>query len=86
MEHQLAPLERPVERVLGGHAVEDLDPHRLAERLGPGAATPLGLVHGGLRIGQELGGVVDPEGVQGHTHRGVQEDLAPFDHERLGQR
>ena len=46
----------------------------------------LGLVHGGLGVGQQLGGVVHTEGVEGHPHRGVEEDLGPLHQERLGQR
>ena len=60
MEHELAALEGPVQRVLGGHPVEQLDPHRLTERHDARAPSALGLVHGGLGVGQQLGGIDRP--------------------------
>ena len=53
VEHQLAALEGPVQRVLGGHPIDDLDPHGLAEGLDPRSSPLLGPVHGGLGIGQQ---------------------------------
>ena len=81
VEHELVPLEGPMEEVLGGHAVERLDPHRLTEYLDPRASPSLGPVHGRFGVGQEGAAVVDPEGVEGDAHRCVQEELRTIDGE-----
>ena len=50
--HTSAAFEGPVQRMLGGHPVEYLDPHRLTEGLDARSTPALGLVHGRLGIGQ----------------------------------
>ena len=71
--------------MLGGHPVEELDAHGLAVGLDPLPSPGLGLVHGRGGVGHQRRGVVDPEGVEGQSHRGVEEDLRTRHHEGHGQ-
>ena len=86
VQQQFGPLEGPVERVLGGHSIEHVDPEGLVEDLGSEAPSPFGLVHGRLGVGQQVVGIVGTEGVESHAHRGVEEHLDIVDRDRAGQR
>src|ERR1035438_535337 len=45
MKHELTALESPVQRMFSGHAIEQLDAHRLSEGLNARSPPPLGPIH-----------------------------------------
>ncbi len=56
VKHELVALERSMQGVLRGHPVDGPQPDAFAEQLHAGPASPLGLVHRRLGIGQQGGG------------------------------